>query len=102
MSDDFRMEFIDATSMEFISRGRKSNVSPELVSALRELLSQKGKAVRIPSLTVTFTGDDGKRERARVSAMIRAAAKVAGVKVSILWSPNGVPQVVVSGKITSK
>jgi hypothetical protein len=100
LSNEFRMEFIDTNALEFVSRGRKSNVSPELVKALKEL--KTGTAVRIPSLTVTASGEAGKKDRARNSAQIRSAAKLAGVKVSILWSPAGVPQVVVSGKASSK
>jgi hypothetical protein len=86
------LEYINADDVVFTPRGRKSNTSPELVDALRKM--PKGKAARIPSLRVNPTDADAKTAKARVGATLRAAAKMAGVKIGILWSPDGVPQVV--------
>lgn len=90
-------EFIDESAIEAVSRGRKSNVPTELVEALRTL--PKGKAIAIKALACDPASDDYKNEKASVSATVRSAGKQAGVKVSIGWSPAGVPQVkVITGK----
>ena len=90
-------EFIDESAIEAVSRGRKSNVPTELVEALRKL--PKGKAIAIKVFACDPTSADYKNDKASVSATIRSAGKQAGVKVSIGWSPAGVPQVkVVTGK----
>jgi hypothetical protein len=86
------IQIIGEDELSFVPRGRKTTVSPELVKALASL--PKGKAARLVSLTVAPNDPDAKAAKARVGAQIRAAAKAAGVKVGILWSPDGVPQVV--------
>lgn len=87
-------EIIDENEMEFTPRGRKSNVPQALVKALKEL--KTGTAVRLTDKTfvVSPQSPTAKTDRARISAMIRSAGKLAGVEVSIKWSPAGVPQVV--------
>lgn len=97
---DMNFEFIDESAMEFTPRGRKSNVAPELVKALGNL--PKGKALRLTGFTVSPNTDTAKTDRARISATIRSAAKMAGVEVSIKWSPAGVPQVTTTKAKTSK
>lgn len=89
-------EIIDESAMEFTPRGRKSNVPQELVNALKGL--KTGMAVRLTdkAFTVSPKSETAKTDRARISAMIRSAGKIAGVEVSIKWSPIGVPQVVTS------
>lgn len=90
-------EFIDESDIEAVSRGRKSNVPTELVEALRKL--PKGKAIAIKAFACDPASPDYKNEKASVSATVRSAGKQAGVKVSIGWSPAGVPQVkVITGK----
>jgi hypothetical protein len=90
-------EFIDESEIQAVSRGRKSNVPAELVKALTTV--PKGKAVTIKAFACDPKSDDYKNDKASVSATIRSAGKQAGVKVSISWSPAGVPQVkVVTGK----
>ena len=90
-------EFIDESAIEAVSRGRKSNVPTELVEALRKL--PKGKAIAIKAFACDPASADYKNEKASVSATVRSAGKQAGVKVSIGWSPAGVPQVkVITGK----
>lgn len=86
------IQIIGSEEVEFVPRGRKTTVSPELVKALASL--PKGKAARLTSLAVSPASPDAKKEKARVGAQVRAAAKAAKVSVSILWSPEGVPQVV--------
>jgi hypothetical protein len=88
-------EFIDESEIEAVSRGRKSSASPELVKAFATC--PKGKAIRLKE----FAGDTSNSETYKAhkqnsSATLRSAAKLAGVQVSIHWSPNGVPQVKVS------
>jgi hypothetical protein len=93
MADKYQI--IDETELEFVPRGRKSNTDLELVDAMRKLT--KGKALAIPSLQVDMklTAEVVKSEKARISAMLRACAKQAGVTIAIRWSPTGVPQVAV-------
>jgi hypothetical protein len=94
MADEFRV--IRADEMETTPRGRKSQAQPELVAALRKL--PVGSALRLDTYSVSGKGDAKKvrTARTRVSARIRAAAKVARVSVRIHWSPAGVPQVVIA------
>lgn len=86
------LEYIGADEVVYTPRGRKSTTPPELVTALAKL--PKGKAARITSLRVDPTAADAKTAKARVGAMLRSAAKSAGIAIAILWSPDGVPQVV--------
>lgn len=88
----FEFEFIDEGSMEFVQRGRKSNVPPALIDALAKM--PKGKAVRLTGMKVNVKAPTVKTDKARVGATIRSASAQAKVKVQILWSPDGVPQVV--------
>jgi hypothetical protein len=89
-----QFEVINESEMQFISRGRKSTVAPELVEQIKKLA--KGKAIAVTSMKVTAKGNEAKTERARYGAQIRAAAKQAGRKVTIRWSVAGVPQIVVT------
>lgn len=78
--------------MEFTQRGRKSNVPPALVKAIQEM--PKGKGVRLTSMKVNPKAATVKTDKARIGATIRSASVQAKVKVQILWSPDGVPQIV--------
>jgi hypothetical protein len=84
-------EFIDENEIESVKRGRKSTAPAELVEALAKM--PKGQAVRIKGMKLDPTSPDYKTDKASVSASIRTAGKLAGVKVAISWSPDGVPQV---------
>jgi hypothetical protein len=89
---EIQFDIIDEKEVEFTKRGRKSNVSPQLVEMLKKL--PKGKSARIPSMAGDPTNaDEYKAHKARVSATLRTAGKQAGKTVRILWSPAGVPQV---------
>lgn len=91
--DNNEFEFIDANSIEFVKRGRKSNVSPKLVNALSQLT--KGKALAIPSMKLDPNASNYANEKARISSQIRTACRMANLEgFRILWAPNGVPQVV--------
>jgi hypothetical protein len=90
-----KFQIIDEAELEFVQRGRKSNADPELVDALRKLT--KGKALSVASEKVDMTSPVAvvKTEKARVSANLRSAGKLAGVKIAIRWSPTGVPQIAI-------
>jgi hypothetical protein len=90
-----KFQIIDESALEFVQRGRKSNADPELVDALRKLT--KGKALAVPSEKVNMKAEAliVKTEKARISAGLRQAGKLADVKIAIRWSPEGVPQVVI-------
>ena len=86
-------EFLDASEIEFVRRGRKSNIDPDLVNLLARL--PKGKAVALNSLRQDPTHPDYAGIKSRISAQVRSACKSAGLTDhSIRWSPSGVPQVV--------
>ena len=90
---DIKLEVINESEMEFVSRGRKSNVQQALVEAIAKLPS--GKVLRITSFKVDAKAKTYKAEKARVSAIIRQAGKQASKKVRLAWSADGVPQVLV-------
>jgi hypothetical protein len=86
-------EFISASEIEFVRRGRTSSVDPALIEKLSRL--PKGKAYAIKALALDPTDPDYKTNKNRVSATIRSACKSAGLPdYSVRWSPAGVPQVV--------
>lgn len=91
MSDDFFFEEIPDGEAEFSQRGRKSSAPAELVKALTAL--KAGRTLRLSSFAVKPSDKKAKTDKARISAVIRSAGKLAGVKVQIAWSPSGVPQV---------
>ena len=88
---DFKFEEIPENEAEFVSRGRKSNAPAELVKAIVGL--KTGKVLRLSSFTVNPASKSAKTDKARISAVIRSAGKLAGRKVSISWTLAGVPQV---------
>ena len=81
--------FIDASEMRSTPRGRKAIIDHELVETFRQLPA--GKGVRLASKF----GKVAKAEKAKVSARIRTAWKVAhpGTACSITYTPEGIPQV---------
>jgi hypothetical protein len=93
MADKYQI--IDESALEFVQRGRKSNADPELVDALRKLTKGKALAVASEKVDMTSPAEVVKTEKARVSANLRSAGKLAGVKVAIRWSPAGVPQIAI-------
>lgn len=84
-------EFIDENDIESVKRGRKSTVPTELVELLAKVPA--GKAVALRDFAGNPSDEDYKSYKASVSAMLRQAGKLAGVKVTIAWSPAGVPQI---------
>lgn len=89
-------EIIGDDEVVSVKRGRKSTVDPQLVEALKSL--PKGSAVRIKGMACDPKAPDYKSAKATKSAQIRTAGKSAGLSVSVMWSPDGVPQVKVTGK----
>lgn len=90
-SSDF--EIIEVSQVEFVKRGRKSTVSPALIEALRAL--PKGSALAIKSHKADPSAPNFANEKSRLASQIRTACREAGLEgFRILWSPQGVPQVV--------
>lgn len=89
-------EIVSESDLEFSKRGRKSMVSPNLVSAISKL--KKGQGLKLTGMAVDLKSPKAKTDKARVSAQIRQASRQAGKKVAIRWSLNGVPQVVLTGE----
>ena len=89
--DDF--EIINADDISFVKRGRKASVNPQLVEALKTLAN--GKAMALNSLKVDPNATNFANEKARIASQIRTACREAKLtNYRILWSPQGVPQVV--------
>jgi hypothetical protein len=93
-SDNFEFEEIPENEAEFAKRGRKSNAPQALVKAIIGL--KPGKVLRLTSFSVKPESPKAKTDRAKYSAVIRSAGKLAGRKVAISWTPSGVPQVMIS------
>lgn len=90
--NDWAFEEIEENEIESVRRGRKSNVDPALIDALRTL--KPGKAIRIPSAGLDPTAPTYRTDKARVSASLRTAMRLAGhSEFSIIFSPEGVPQI---------
>jgi hypothetical protein len=90
-SDDF--EIINADDISFVKRGRKASVNPALVEALKTLAN--GKAMALKSLKVDPKANNFANEKARIASQIRTACREANLtNFRILWSPQGIPQVV--------
>lgn len=90
--DEFDFEIIPESEIKKSARGRKSNVDPKLVEGLRGL--KKGSAVRLPKMKCDPKSPDFKKDKARVSANLRSAMKLAGhSKYGIIFTPDGIPQV---------
>jgi hypothetical protein len=81
-------------------KGRKPNpVTLSVADALRNVKS--GKALAIPGLAIVLDGLDAeaiKREKARIGAILRSAARLAGVKISVIWNA-GIPTVKILGPL---
>jgi len=90
MSD---FEIVDASSVQFVKRGRKLVADENLVKALKAL--GVGKAMVIAKMKQDPKSSTFANDKARIASQIRTACKSAGLKdFRILWSPEGVPQVV--------
>lgn len=87
----FNFEEIPEDEAEFAKRGRKSNAPAELVKAISGLKPER--VLLLTSFLVNPASPKAKTDRAKFSAVIRSASKLAGRKVSISWTLKGVPQV---------
>lgn len=84
---------VDAQSIQYVKRGRKASVDSELVEALRSL--PVGKAMALVTLKQDPDAATYANDKSRIASSIRTACKTAGLTgFRILWSPQGVPQVV--------
>ena len=93
-SDEFKFEEIPENEAEISHRGRKSNAPDGLVKGIAN--AKPGKVLLLSSIKVNPKDAKAKTEKARISAVIRSAGKLAGRTVSISWTLAGVPQVAVS------
>lgn len=90
---DDEVVYVDAASIEYVKRGRKANLDENLVKMLAGL--PVGKAAVLTSLKQNPAAPDYATAKARIASSIRTACKAAGLTgYRILWSPQGVPQVV--------
>lgn len=87
-SDDHEFEIVNESELNFAKRGRKSQADPAIVNAMTKLTP--GKVLTIKKLTVDLKD---KSRKATVSAQLRSCATVAGIKVNIQFTVDGVPTV---------
>lgn len=86
--NDFGFEIVDESELQFAKRGRKSNLDPSLIEAMKEV----GKDQRIAFRSLKVEGEEIKTEKSRISSQIRAAAKAANWDgVSIKWTVDNTP-----------
>jgi hypothetical protein len=100
MTNDNFFEEIPEGDVRKSGKGRKPNPQTKMI-ADRLVSVKAGKALVIRGLAIDLNGknaDDVKRETARVGALIRSAARLAGVRVSLTWYV-GIPTVKILGKI---
>lgn len=91
---DWQFEEISENDVTSVKRGRKSNVDPGLLAALKTL--KAGKAIRIVGAKLDPKANTYKTDKARVSASLRSACRAAGHEnFSIAFTPDGIPQVVI-------
>lgn len=93
-------EFIDEADIQAVKRGRKTTAPRELVEALTKL--PKGKVLLVTQFALDPKAEDYKTKKATKTATLRKAGQLAGVEVSVVWSPAGVPQVCHSPKGKTK
>ena len=85
-------EIVDADSLTFVKRGRKPSLDANLVALLRTI--PVGRAGVLRMLKQNPASPTYANDKARVASSIRTACKAAGITgASILWSPDGTPQV---------
>jgi len=85
--------YIDASEISFVKRGRKAIANPELIEALAKL--PIGKAIAINNMKVDPKANTFANDKARISSQIRTACASANLTTfRIMWTANGVPQVV--------
>lgn len=99
-SQTMKYEYIEEAEVEVVKRGRKSTVSPEVVEAIKNIPT--GKVVKFTDLALDPTDADYKNAKASVSAMLRQAGAQAGKKVSVRFTPTGIPQVSATKAKTKK
>ncbi len=89
-SGDNEFEIVDANSVNFAKRGRKSNIDPKLVEFLKTM--PKGKTVAIRKMALDPKAVNYKTDKARISSQIRVACDQANLDTyRIRWSTDGVP-----------
>jgi hypothetical protein len=90
---DEEFEFVNADEISFVRRGRKSTADPRLIEALKGL--PKGKALIISKMKTDPKAENYQNEKSRISSQIRTACRQANLHgFRILWSPDGIPQVI--------
>lgn len=98
---EFPMEFINENEVEFVSRGRKSNLDETFVNSIKEMI-KKNDAVNKKQFLLIKTLEmpkdlandkEKKNYKAKVSAMLRALAKRLGYGSEIRWHKETVPAI---------
>ena len=83
-------QIVDPKTIQFAKRGRKAEVSPELVAKLRTM--KPGDTALFPTMAVDMSAEDYKTAKSRMSSRIRNACASAGIEsFDIKWTVDGVP-----------
>lgn len=94
-------EFIEENEMEFVKRGRKSNLDVNFVNNMKEQLKKnnsvaKKQFVIVPSMAIPSEMTDEKdikNYKAKTSAILRGLAKQLGYGSEIRWHKGTVPAI---------
>lgn len=89
-NDDF--EIVEASSVQFARRGRKTKVDAELVGKLKGM--KPGQTAMVRKMALDPKSADFKTAKARVGSQLRNACTSAGLKgFAIRWTLDGVPSI---------
>jgi hypothetical protein len=87
-------EIVDPSTIEFVKRGRKASLNPNLIQALKAL--SKGQTIALKGLQQNPDSETYKNDKSRISSQIRSACESAGhKKYRINWTAQGIPCVTV-------
>ena len=98
---EMEIEIIEESDMEFVPRGRKSNLSDDFVKNIKNSI-EKSNAVSMKKFVIlkefTIPSDltnqkDIKNYKATTSAMLRGLAKRLGYSSEIRWHKETVPAI---------
>ena len=101
MAQEMQIDIINEEDMEFVKRGRKSNLSELFVQNIQKLVKENNevqtkkflilKELAIP--TDLKNDKDIKNYKAKTSAMLRGLGSRLGYKIEIRWHKETIPAI---------
>jgi hypothetical protein len=101
MAQEMQIDIINEEDMEFVKRGRKSNLSELFVQNVQKLIKdnnaiQTKKFLVLKELTIPSelkNEKDIKNYKAKTSAMLRGLGNRLGYKIEIRWHKETIPAI---------